>query len=96
MNSEEFNNLWKNIGCNSLFFNGALRGNLGLAGVIFYSKGNEIKEYSWGIGKYINNGAEWLALIKGLELARNLGIEDLVLLGDSMMVIMEARNLLKN
>ena len=39
-----------------------------------------------------NNGAEWLALIKGLELAKNLGIEDLDILGDSMMVIKEARN----
>ena len=44
----------------------------------------------------MNNGAEWLALIKGLELARNLDIEDLVILGDVMIVIMEARNLLKN
>ena len=37
-----------------------------------------------------------LALIKGLELARNLDIEDLVIRGDSMMFIMEERNLLKN
>ena len=82
-----------------MFFDGTSRGNpelVGVGGVIFYSKGNKIKEYSWGIEKKTNNGVEWLALIKGLELARNLGIEDLVILGDSMMVVMEARNLLKN
>ena len=33
---------------------------------------------------------------KGLELARKLGIEELVIHGDSMMVVMEERNLLKN
>ena len=49
-----------------------------------------------GIGKKNNNGAEWLALIKGLELARNVGIEEPVVFDDSMMVIREARNLAKN
>ena len=84
---------------NLCFFDGASKGNpepTGASGVIFYSKGNKIKEYSWGIRKKTNNGAEWLALIKGMELARNLNIEEFVVFGDSMMVVMEARNLLKN
>ena len=99
MNPKEFNDWWKNLGCNSLFFDKALKGKprpVGESGVIFHSKGNNIKEYSWGIGKNTNNGVEWLALIKGLELVKNLGIEDLANLGYSMMVIKEARNLSKN
>ena len=49
MKLEDFNVWWKNVGCNSLFFDGASKGNSGLAGaggVIFDSKGNKIKEYS--------------------------------------------------
>ena len=61
-----------------MFFNGASKGNLGLvgtSGVIFDSKGNKQKEYAWGIGRATNNGEEWIALIKGLELARDMGIK---------------------
>ena len=99
MSSEEFNTWWKELGCKSLFSDGASKGNPRLAGagrVLFYSKGSKMNEYSWGIGKKTNNGVEWLALIKGLELARNVGIEELVIFGNSMMVIREARNLAKN
>ena len=67
-----------------------------MGGVPFYFKGNKLKEYSWGIGKKTNSGAKWRALIKGLELARNFGIEELVVFGDSMIVIREARKLVKN
>ena len=98
MKLEDFNVWWKNLGCKSLFFDGASKGNLGIAGasgVIFDSKGNKIKEYSWGIGKKTNNCIEWLALIKGLELARNIDIQELVVFGDSMMVVREASNLMK-
>ena len=68
MKYEDFIGWWKNVGCNSLFFDGASKGNPGLVGaggVIFDSKGKKIKEYSWGIGKKTNNSVEWIALIKG-------------------------------
>ena len=39
---------------------------------------------------------EWLALIKGLELAREMGIEEMSVIGDSLIVIMEARNMSRN
>lgn len=52
-----------------------------------------MKDFAWGLGRRSNNGAEWLALIKGLEIARKEGTEDLVVFGDSMLVISEARNL---
>ena len=57
----------------SLFFDGASKGKPGIAGacgVIFDCKENKQKEYACGIGRETNNGVEWYALIKGLELAK--------------------------
>ena len=99
MSSEDFKIWWKKLGCSSLFFDGALKGNLGLAGVggVFFNfEGNKLKEYAWGIARKTNNGVEWLALINGLELERNVGIRELVVFGDSIMVVREARNIKKN
>ena len=73
MSNDELQNWWTNIGSNSLFFDGASKGNpwiAGTGGVIFDSKGNKKKEYARGIGRAMNNGAEWNTLIKVLELAR--------------------------
>ena len=47
------------------------------------------------MGRKSNNGAEWLALIKGLEIANNDGMEELAVYDDSLMVIREARLLYK-
>ena len=99
MNPEEFKGWWENLVCNSLFFDSASKGNLGMVGaggVYFNSDGFKLKEYAWGINGKTNNGAEWLALIKGMDLARNDGIEELVVFGDSCMVIGEARKIEKN
>ena len=99
MNSEEFKCWWKKLGCSSLFFESASKGNPRMAGVegfYFIFEGIKLKEYDWGIDRKTNNGAEWLALIKGLELARKDGIEELVVFGDSCMVIREARKLTRN
>ena len=76
MSNDELQNWWTKIGSNSFFFDGALKSNPGIAGacgVIFYSKGIKQKEYSWGIRRATNNGAEWLTLIKGLEMVREWG-----------------------
>ena len=43
-----------------------------------------------------NNHAEWLALLKGLEIALTLGIRDLVVFGDSLLVISEVRKMVRN
>ena len=68
----------------------------GVGGVIFYPGGNKQKDYTWGLGKKSNNGVEWLALIKGLEIANICGMEELAVYGDSLMVIREARLLYMN
>ena len=96
MSNEELLNWWTKTGSSSLFFDGATKGNprlAGTGGVIFDSMGNKQKEYAWGIGRSTNNGAEWLALIKGLELARDMGIEEMSVIGDSLIFIREARNI---
>ena len=96
MSSEELSKWRNNSGISSLFFDGASKGNPGIADasrVIFDYKGNKQKEYAWGIGRATNNGAEWYALIKGLELAREMGIEEMNVIGDSLIVIREARNI---
>ena len=49
----------------------------------------------WGLGKKSNNGVEWLALLKGLEIASSCGMEETAVYGDSLMVIREARLLNK-
>ena len=99
MSFEYFKSWWKKLGCSSLFFDGASKGNprtVGAWGVYFNFKGIKLKEYAWGIDRKTNNGAEWLTLIKGLELAGNDGIEELVVFGDLCMVIGEARKIERN
>ena len=54
------------------------------------------KYFSWGIGRNTNNFAKWLALLKELEIAITLGIKNLVVFGDLLLVIREVRKLVKN
>ena len=63
---------------------------------IFDTIGRKQKDYAWGIGKKYNNGEEWLALIKGVEIASHCGIEELAVFGDSLMVVREARKPINN
>ena len=73
-----------------LQFDGCSKGNPGLAGagaVIF----NYEKEI-WGASKFVgakttNNEAEYSGLIMGLEKALDLGIKELAVEGDSLLVI---------
>ena len=96
---ELFKNWWTKLDCHSLFFDGASKGNLSLSGagrVIFDPGGIKLKDFAWGLGRSTNNKAEWLALLKGLEIAITLGIQELVVLGDSLLVIREVRKLARN
>ena len=75
---------------NSLFFDGASKGNLGEAGgggVLNNPEDNLILKYSWGLGTETNNMAEALALWQGLIQAKNMGINDLIVFGDSRIII---------
>ena len=65
-----------------------LKGTLGRkgGGVILSPDGNQELSYSWGLGIESNNMAEALALWQGLILAKNHGIKDIVVIGDSRLV----------
>ena len=43
------------------------------------------------IGDGTNGDAEWLALIHGVRIAQQLGVRDIILLGDSVTVINQAK-----
>ena len=50
MNPTDFKCWWKKLGCSSLYFDGALKGNpvmAGAGGVYFNSEGINLKEYAW-------------------------------------------------
>ena len=73
-----------------LFFDGASKGNPGLAGcggVITESKGNVISTYSWGLGIESNNKVEFCGLLQGLRIARSKGIANLMVFDDSRLLI---------
>ena len=67
-------------------------GEVGIGGIIFDPRGNKVSSYSWGLGRKTNNEAEWLALYSGLEMAKQLKINKITILGDSKQVIHKMNN----
>lgn len=69
---------------------GAARGNPGPAGigvVLAAPDGTVLAEIAEGIGETTNNVAEYTAAIRGLERARELGIEEVLLRSDSQLLV---------
>ena len=54
-----------------------------------------MEDYAWGLGRKTNNVVEWLALLKGMEVARERGISSLTIIVDSLMVIRDARKFIR-
>jgi ribonuclease HI len=78
----------KNI--TTIFFDGASKGNPGAAGaggVIYSPNGTTRDCFCWGLGQKSNNQAELLGLIKACLIAREKGIKDLQVFGDSEIII---------
>lgn len=73
----------------TLNFDGCSKGNPGHAGigVAIYKNGQEIWHCSKYIGKKTNNQSEYSSLILGLQGALSLGINELQVFGDSLLVI---------
>jgi ribonuclease HI len=90
MEAEEFKTWRQDLQRNCFFFDGASKGNPGVAGGggIILSPGEQIRiEFSWGLGEGTNNQTEALALWQGLlQLERN-GITDVLIFGDSQILI---------
>jgi len=77
-----------------MYSDGGSRGNPGAAGIgvlIEDLDGNIIKEVSQFIGEQTNNVAEYKALCRGLEVAFDLGIKNIVCYLDSELVVKQIK-----
>lgn len=73
-----------------LFFDGASKGNPGVAGagwILFDPGGNSELYFAWGIGVATNNEAEALAALQGLQLVLSHGVKKALVVGDSSIII---------
>ena len=72
-----------------VFSDGGARGNPGPAAIgvlICGEKGEVLKEHQETIGEATNNMAEYRAVLRGLELARELGLDEIEYFVDSELV----------
>jgi ribonuclease HI len=73
-----------------MYFSGSLKLDGGGAGVLFISpRGEELKYVLQILWEVSNNEAEYEALLHGLRLAISLGIKQLLVYGDSLLVIQQ-------
>jgi ribonuclease HI len=73
---------------------GGSRGNPGpaaIAAVATDASGDELAERAETIGDATNNVAEYRALLLGIELARELGADEVELVADSMLIVEQVR-----
>jgi ribonuclease HI len=73
----------------TLFFDGGCRPNPGPMEVAVASHGRVSIRVDLGDGD--NNEAEWLAILHAVELAQEAGADDVLLIGDSVLVVEQAR-----
>ena len=76
-----------------LFFDGCSKGNPGKcgAGAVIYKDDQEVWSDSKFVGINTNNYAEYSGLLLGLEKAIDMGITELDVYGDSMLVIRQMK-----
>ncbi len=72
-----------------IWFDGGARPNPGAIETAVVAGGRVWHRTDHGRGD--NNDAEWLALLDAMIVARDLGLADVVLLGDAVMVVDQAR-----
>jgi ribonuclease HI len=76
-----------------IFFDGGCRPNPGKMEVAAVARGLTYRKDDIGVGG--NEEAEWLALLHAVEVAHDLGAEDVELLGDSRSVINQVAGIAK-
>jgi ribonuclease HI len=76
-----------------VYFDGACRGNPGPAavGYVVVSGDGIVAEGGRRIGRATNNQAEYEALVAGLEAASDAGFDEVVIRGDSQLVVKQVR-----
>lgn len=77
-----------------VFFDGGCRPNPGRMEAAVVIRGAEYIFDDLGMGT--SSDAEWLALIRALELSQSLGLNDVELIGDALPVIQQANSALAN
>jgi ribonuclease HI len=73
---------------------GGSRGNPGpaaVAAVVTDMSGKILAEHSEAIGEATNNVAEYRALLLGIDLARELGADEVELVGDSQLIVEQVK-----
>jgi ribonuclease HI len=86
---------------NKLYFDGCSKGNPGRAGIgaVLYVNDIQVWGSSMYLGIYTNNEAEYNALIfglqKALEFTENYGTDELIVYGDSQLVINQMKGVYK-
>ena len=73
---------------------GGSRGNPGpaaVAAVVTDPSGNELADRAETIGEATNNVAEYRAVLLGVQLARELGADEVELVADSMLIVEQVR-----
>jgi ribonuclease HI len=76
-----------------VYFDGGSRGNPGPAAIgwVIVTSDGIAAEGSERIGKATNNQAEYEALIRALEAAADIGFEELIVKGDSQLIVKQVR-----
>jgi ribonuclease HI len=80
------------------YTDGASFGNPGSSGigvVVQDSDGKVLKAYCENIGQGTNNRAEYMALLKSIDLAEELGADELEVRSDSLLVVSQVNGLYK-
>jgi ribonuclease HI len=73
-------------------------GVVGVGGILFDPRGTSIKNLTWGLGITFNNLAKTYALLRGLQIAKEMKVKSLIDIGYSTIVIttMIERSILVN
>ena len=79
----------------AFLFDGASKGNPGVAGVggiLLDPEGKIEQTFAWGLGFRTNNEAEWMALLQGLTILADTDLCRVAIFGDSRHVIYKMLN----
>ncbi|GBC68979.1 14.7 kDa ribonuclease H-like protein [archaeon HR01] len=71
-----------------LYVDGASRGNPGQAGIgVVLEYGGAVRKVGEYVGVRTNNEAEYIALIRGLEMALEMGVSEVTVYSDSQLLV---------
>lgn len=81
----------------SMFTDGGSRGNPGPAaiGIVIKEKDRVVREFGKYIGESTNNDAEYKALLEGLGILKEMGVEEVACFLDSELVVKQLNGLYK-